>query len=246
MNAENRDLQKKLDEEYVLKTAAVAYDDYIEQEFETIRNDPSLPDLPEEQARRIDASAAEKLRHLRRKEKQRKWRRWCICTAACILILLIAAPAVAMNVVAVRSQLASFMITNFDQFAQIHYDDERRAMAPFGWSSIYYPTWLPEGISIKDITLQKGNQIIWYEDEKGNAISFEVLEKMSENNSTWFDQENMTQQEVNVKGYRAVLYTALDGREHTLLLVLDDAMLQIAGTLSESQVLRMAESIHGL
>ena len=76
MNAENRDLQKKLDEEYVLKTAAVAYDDYIEQEFETIRNDPSLPDLPEEQARRIDASAAEKLRRLRRGEKQRKWRRW--------------------------------------------------------------------------------------------------------------------------------------------------------------------------
>lgn len=177
------------------------------------------------------------------KRKRRRRARYLLRTAAAVALIACISVPLAFTVDASRAAVANFLIQNFDQFSRITYDVENNAKAPVGWTSEYYPQWLPEGYQFDRINYTGQAQEIWYTNDNGYNIYF----SLSTHNSPFlFDTENTSCSTEIVGNYEAKLYIKHDKRSCAIAIVLPATTLFIQGPLTKDEMLKIANSTHNL
>lgn len=226
-----------------MEIAAAAYRDNLIQEIEGIGNDPDAPDISPEAAASLHNSVMDSFAQYRKKQAKKKATRRILCVAACFVVLFVSFSVVAVQVDAARVAVVNYIIKTFPQYSEIHYDVECNAYPPLGWTSPYYPTWLPEGTKIVRIQIEDGkNHYIGYKDRDGYEFQFCVFSSASEYPA--YDTENMTTRIVRIGAYDAILSYDEMRRIRTLVVPTLENIFMIRGTISEVDIVKMGERIN--
>lgn len=229
------------EEDVIMEIAAHAYRDRMNHEFDEIANDTDSPDLSPEAVERLHNDVMNRFKRLRKKkERRRRIRRELVAFATFVFCIAIGSGCV----YAARANIANFIIQNFEQYSEIHYDAESNAQPPIGWSSPYYPTWLPEGTSVKRLQLEKQNSIIWFKDKDGYEFQFVVIPVA--NQIPAYDTENMVQEELTINEWNAILSYDEKRNIYTLMIPLSEDVIMIWGQLSRSEITKIAQRINSL
>jgi len=241
MRSDSEKELERLQEEFLLQSAGVAYEDFLFETFEQVGQDPTASGLPRERMKSIDAAVEAEVKKLRRRDSQKRLRANLLKVAACFVLLLVAVPSVAFSVKASRSGIVNYLIQHFSQFSEIHYGPDLKATAPLGWSSPYYPTWLPEGFSIYQVGFNENADTVWYNVPGEHKVLFSVLKNLS--TGTAVNDEDLQGKSLQINGASAELYFNESGTERMLVLPLPRGVVQIRGEISEENIIKIAESI---
>lgn len=177
------------------------------------------------------------------KRKRRRRARYLLRTAAAVALIACISVPLAFTVDASRAAVANFLIQNFDQFSRITYDVENNAKAPVGWTSEYYPQWLPEGYEFSEIQCAPSRQSIWYKDKQEYQIYFSIL---SSDTLSSIDTEDSLMHQINVYSYHAQLFIKNNRQSSSIVIFLPSNLIYIQGALSEKDIIKIANNIHGL
>lgn len=229
-------------DDFALEAAGVVYREYLFKEFEDIENDPDAEDLPDEMIQQLNHNVIKEFRRIQCREKGRRRYRRILQVAACITVIMLLLPTAVFQVDAARSGIANYLISSFPQFAEIQYDSYDNAKPPFGWSSPYYPAWLPEGSKVTKVLMESQGDFVWYEDSKNHEFQFTVLTETIQGPS--FDEEDMESEKVDINGHSATLFYTKDRRIHSLVIPKLDTILIITGEISADEVMKIGESIN--
>ena len=228
-------------DDFALEAAGVVYREYLFKEFEDIENDPDAEDLPDEMIQQLNHNVIKEFRRIQCREKGKRRYRRILQVAACITVIMLLLPTAVFQVDAARSGIANYLISSFPQFAEIQYDSYDNAKPPFGWSSPYYPAWLPEGSKVTKVLMESQGDFVWYEDEEGYTFQFAVIKDVAHRPS--FNEENMLSEKREIKEHEATLLYTMDRCTHYLVIPLTDAVVIISGNLSENQIIKIGENI---
>lgn len=239
MENENKE-QRTIQGEYNLRMGAYLARKDFEQQVEQAGQDESLPKLPDEAANRIVAAMMANYDTLQRAKKRKKLRGKLLRWGTAVAAVLVIAPAVALNVSASRTALVNYVIQNFDEYSVVQYDQDYNAQPPLGWRSEYYPRWLPEGCKVQKAGFNQWGDYIWYSNSKGYDFSFAVLLPSEQ---PAINTENCEEKEVLINNQNAMIYTFDNRRRRILLLSLPNGSIRIEGSLTETEICRIAESI---
>lgn len=177
------------------------------------------------------------------KRKRRRRARYLLRTAAAVALIACISVPLAFTVDASRAAVANFLIQNFDQFSRITYDVENNAKAPVGWTSEYYPQWLPEGYEFNEIQCTPSRQSIWYKDKQECQIYFSIL---SSDALSSIDTEDSLMRQISVSSYQAQLFIKNNRQSSSIVIFLPSNLIYIQGTLSEKDIIKLANNIHNL
>lgn len=177
------------------------------------------------------------------KRKRRRRARYLLRTAAAVALIACISVPLAFTVDASRVAVANFLIQNFDQFSRITYDVENNAKAPVGWTSEYYPQWLPEGYQFDQIVYNDKKSSIWYTSQSNYWIYFSIL---SQGTLPEVDTENMVSFDCKIGSYSAELHLKKDKTSSLIIIFAPESIITIQGSLTENEILKIANSIHGL
>ncbi len=111
-------------------------------------------------------------------------------------------------------------------------------------SADYRPTWIPEGYSESEVNVFKGKTTILYSNEDGEYLRFSYLNSQGEDN--WFiNYTDGETYERYVNGSKALMVISEKaGISNSLTWSISDKTgANITGFISESELLRMAESV---
>ena len=229
------------DEDIIMEIAAVASRESIIREFEEIANDPNAPDISPEAAASLHNSVMDSFAQYRKKQARKKALRRVLRVAACFVVLFISLSIVVFKVDAARVAVVNYVIKTFPQYSEIHYDVESNAYPPLGWTSPYYPTWLPEGTKVTQIQIEDQSCFVWYEDKDGYEFYFSV---MSESNQIpAIDTENKEKHEILILDNKATMLYDEKRGIRSLILVTKENILVIQGAISESDAIKIGENI---
>lgn len=228
-------------DDFALEAAGVVYREYLFKEFEDIENDPDAEDLPDEMIQQLNHNVIKEFRRIQCREKGRRRYRRILQVAACITVIMLLLPTAVFQVDAARSGIANYLISSFPQFAEIQHDSYDNAKPPFGWSSPYYPAWLPEGSKVTKVLMESQGDFVWYQDEEGYTFQFAVIKDVAHRPS--FNEENMLSEKREIKEHEATLLYTMDRCTHYLVIPLTDAVVIISGNLSENQIIKIGENI---
>lgn len=228
-------------DDLALEAAGLAYREQLFKEFEEIENDPDARDLSAGKIQQLDHNIMKGFREIHSREKGKVRRRRIVQVAACIAAIVILLPTVVFQVDAARSEIANYLISSFSQFAEIQYDSSDNAKPPLGWTSPYYPTWLPEKSTIIKVLMESQGDFVWYQDEEGYTFQFAVIKDVAHRPS--FNEENMMSEKREIKEHEATLFYTMDRCTHYLVIPLTDAVVIISGNLSEDQIIKIGENI---
>ena len=111
-------------------------------------------------------------------------------------------------------------------------------------SADYRPSWIPEGYSESKVNVITGKTTILYSNEDGEYLRFSYLDSQGEDN-WFFDYSDGETYERSVNGSRAMMFISeKSGISNSLTWSISDKTgASIAGFISESELLRMAESV---
>lgn len=177
------------------------------------------------------------------KRKRRRRARYLLRTAAAVALIACISVPLAFTVDASRAAVANFLIQNFDQFSRITYDVENNAKAPVGWTSEYYPQWLPEGYRFHQIQQNSHRQTIWYIDDRNYSISFSLT---STEEPLAIDTENTVCSDILIDEYSAKLFVKKDKHSSSLAIFTSNTTICIQGLLSEDEIIHIAKRIHSI
>ena len=175
------------------------------------------------------------------KRKRRRRARYLLRTAAAVALIVCISVPLAFTVDASRAAVANFLIQNFDQFSRITYDVENNAKAPVGWTSEYYPQWLPEGYQFDQIYFEENMQAIWYINN-----SYRIQFIVSSDSPLAIDTENTNCYERMIGSYKSLLYVKDDKRSTSLAIFSPSETIYIQGNLTEDEIMKMAKNIHSI
>lgn len=244
MREENERQIKKLEAELnnarVLKTAGIAYKDYLTEVFMEADQDPTLPNLPKKLSDEMNYAVEKGFESIKKCERRQRWAKRKRKIAVCFVVSFMALSTLALSVRASRANIANYLISTFTEFAEIHYDKDQNAQPPVGWFSDYYPTWLPEDFKILEISFEAQADIIRYQDGVKHEIAFIVMDAEQQPS---VDTENMMVEPVSLQGYKAQLFASTDRRTHTLVLPLDDHVIIISGEISKEAIMLIGDHV---
>lgn len=232
------------EEDVIMEIAALAYRDNVNRKIEEIANDTDAPSVPPETANIIHNSVMNDFAQFRKKKARKRRRRRILRITACLLILCIALPLGIYHVDAARIATVNFIIKTFPQYSEIHYDVQSNALPPIGWTLPYYPTWLPEGMKVTRISTTSQSDFIWYTDADGYEFRFFVLSDSMQIPA--FDEEDMESHGTTINGHDAVLSYSSKKNIYTLVIPVDDCILILRGSLSETDICKMGEKINSI
>lgn len=240
--AEKQNGQPVGHEDVIMQIAALAYRDHIDREFREIAGDPNVPEFPPEMATEIHNSVMNDFAQFRKKKARKRRRRRIMRIIACLLVLCIVLPIGLYQVDAARVATVNFIIKTFPQYSEIHYDVQNNALPPIGWKLPYYPTWLPEGMKVFRIETSDQGDFIWYTDADGYEFSFFVLSDFRQ--MPFYDDEDTESQDITINGHDAVLSYSPKKNIYTLVIPINDCMLFLCGSMSETDLCKIGENIN--
>ncbi|PWL85155.1 MAG: hypothetical protein DBY17_09810 [Oscillospiraceae bacterium] len=231
------------DELRTLKLAGMMYAKEQDEATAKALANETVPPPPADVQAKTDEAVFAMLKACRKKRRRRRRAIYLLRTAAAVALIVCVSVPLAFTVDASRAAVANFLIQNFDQFSRITYDVENNAKAPVGWTSEYYPQWLPEGYQFDRINYTGQAQEIWYINDSGSNIYF----SLSTHNSPFlFDTENTSCSTEIVGNYEAALCIKHDKRSCAIAIVLPTTTLFIQGPLTKDEILKIANSTHNL
>lgn len=226
----------------ILQIAAFAYRDSVDREFEKIAADPDIPELPPEAAAEIHNSVMRDFAQFRRKKMQKQRRRWIVRACACLVLLCMVLPFGIYQIDAARVATVNYIIKTFPEYSEIHYDVESNALPPIGWKLPYYPTWLPEGAKVTSIDILPQGDIIRYRNIYGHEFHFAVITDTEYISA--YDDENMIYGDATINGYPAILAYSEEKNIRLLIIPVEDCILILRGTISETNICKIGEKIN--
>lgn len=205
--------------------------------------DSTLPQPPADIQAKTDSAVLAMLGAHQAKRRRKRRVTYLLRTAAVVALIACISVPLAFTADASRAAVANFLIQNFDKFSRITYDINNNAGPPIGWTSEYYPQWLPEGYQFDRINYTEQAQEIWYTDDSGYSIYFSLS---TPDSPFLFDTENTSCSTEIVGNYKAKLYVKHDKRSCAIVIVLPATTLFVQGPLPKDEILKIANSIHSL
>ena len=225
-----------------LKLAGMMYAKAQDEADAEALADSTLPQPPADIQAKTDSAVLAMLGAHQAKRRRKRRVTYLLRAAAVVALIACISVPLAFTADASRAAVANFLIQNFDKFSRITYDINNNAGPPIGWTSEYYPQWLPEGYQFDRINYTEQAQEIWYTDDSGYSIYFSILPHA---NIASVDNEDTHCYPIFVGPYPATLYIKNDKRS-SLFFVPSSITVYIQGPLSEEEILRIANSVHGI
>ena len=128
-----------------LKLAGMMYAKAQDEADAEALADSTLPQPPADIQAKTDSAVLAMLGAHQAKRRRKRRVTYLLRTAAVVALIACISVPLAFTADASRAAVANFLIQNFDKFSRITYDINNNAGPPIGWTSEYYPQWLPEG-----------------------------------------------------------------------------------------------------
>lgn len=231
------------DELRTLKLAGMMYAKEQDEATAKALADETVPPPPADVQAKTDEAVFAMLKACGKKRRRRRRAIYLLRTAAVVVLIVCISVPLAFTVDASRAAVANFLIQNFDQFSRITYDVENNAKAPVGWTSEYYPQWLPEGYEFDQIVYNDKKSSIWYTSQSNYWVYFSTL---SQGTLPEVDTENMVSFDCKVGAYSAELHLKKDKPSSLIIIFAPKSIITIQGSLTKNEILKIADSIHGL
>lgn len=229
------------DELRTLKLAGMMYAKEQDEATAKALANETVPPPPADVQAKTDEAVFAMLKACRKKRRRRRRAIYLLRTAAAVVLIVCVSVPLAFTVDASRAAVANFLIQNFDQFSRITYDVENNAKAPVGWMSEYYPQWLPEGYQFDQIYFEENMQAIWYINN-----NYRIQFIVSSDSSLAIDTENTNCYERMIGSYKALLYVKDDKRSISLAIFSPLETIYIQGNLTEDEIMKVSNNIHGI
>lgn len=235
----------ELTAEFLVRTAAREAALREHEELEAAAQDESIEIPPDDRADAL----GERIRKMEHSYTalQKRNRCWQMAgrAAACLVICavgVLGAGSVAFQVSAeARGTIATMLIRNFGEYTQIEVLEGYALEKPFGWTSEYYPTWIPKGYRFDRMDLNDHIEALYYVNSMGQEIVFQC----SEFPSNGYNSEDRAAEKIEICGYKGLIFQG-DTPLTKILVLFADKKIVISSDIPYLELIQMADSIAGL
>lgn len=226
-----------------LKLAGMMYAKAQDEADAEALADSTLPQPPADIQAKTDSAVLAMLGVHQAKRRRKRRVTYLLRTAAVVALIACISVPLAFTADASRAAVANFLIQNFDKFSRITYDINNNAGPPIGWTSEYYPQWLPEGYEFDQIVYSDKKSSIWYTSQNNYWVYFSIL---SQGTLPEIDTENTVSFDCKIGSYTAELHIKRDKASSSIIIFVPENIITIQGSLTQNEILNIANSIHGL
>lgn len=226
-----------------LKLAGMMYAKAQDEADAEALADSTLPQPPADIQAKTDSAVLAMLGAHQAKRRRKRRVTYLLRTAAVVALIACISVPLAFTADASRAAVANFLIQNFDKFSRITYDINNNAGPPIGWTSEYYPQWLPEGYEFDQIVYSDKKSSIWYTSQNNYWVYFSIL---SQSTLPEIDTENTVSFDCKIGSYTAELHIKRDKASSSIIIFVPENIITIQGSLTQNEILNIANSIHGL
>ncbi len=226
-----------------LKLAGMMYAKAQDEADAEALADSTLPQPPADIQAKTDSAVLAMLGAHQAKRRRKRRVTYLLRTAAVVALIACISVPLAFTADASRAAVANFLIQNFDKFSRITYDINNNAGPPIGWTSEYYPQWLPEGYEFDQIVYSDKKSSIWYTSQNNYWVYFSIL---SQGTLPEIDTENTVSFDCKIGSYTAELHIKRDKASSSIIIFVPENIITIQGSLTQNEILNIANSIHGL
>ncbi len=169
----------ELDEELTALKLKIALQEYREEAIETLLSENDDPSAPERLARTEQPTLRRMNRRLRRRSLRRfsasSLRKTAKAAACLLLVFYLGLTAAVATVDEVRVGLQNFFVRFEKTHVEIGFElTENPATVPSGWDGYYYPSYIPEGYTLINMSsgianYQKGSDELCFSDLGSDA-----------------------------------------------------------------------------
>ena len=230
MNTERRGV----DDESLLRLAAAAIHEQKEEE----ENEYEPITLTSQEIQQRWKAVLRQYHRNKFREGLRTFVRKAAMTAAMLFAAISSAMVTAM---AVSPAIREIVLTDFGKYSTLDtLISGGQVEVPEDWQERYYPTYIPEGFSHKETKLRMKTSSLVYTNSEGMNLVFTIV--LPDSNMS-IDTENMTKEELQIKGHDAILYEKRDKSKSHILINYEDCIIAIFGPISPEEIIKIAESI---
>ena len=230
MNTERRGV----DDESLLRLAAAAIHEQKEEE----ENEYEPITLTSQEIQQRWKAVLRQYHRNKFREGLRTFVRKAAMTAA---MLFAAISSTMVTAMAVSPAIREIVLTDFGKYSTLDtLLSGGQVEVPEDWQERYYPTYIPEGFSHKETKLRMKTSSLVYTNSEGMNLVFTIV--LPDSNMS-IDTENMTKEELQIKGHDAILYEKRDKSKSHILINYEDCIIAIFGPISPEEIIKIAESI---
>ena len=230
MNTERRGV----DDESLLRLAAAAIHEQKEEE----ENEYEPITLTSQEIQQRWKAVLRQYHRNKFREGLRTFVRKAAMTAA---MLFAAISSTMVTAMAVSPAIREIVLTDFGKYSTLDtLISGGQVEVPEDWQERYYPTYIPEGFSHRETKLRMKSSSLIYTNSEGMNLVFTIV--LPDSNMS-IDTENMTKEELQIKGHDAILYEKRDKSKSHILINYEDCIIAIFGPISPEEIIKIAESI---
>lgn len=235
----------ELTAEFLVRTATREAALREREELEAAAQDESVEILPDDRADALGERIRKMERSYTALQKRNRCLRMAGRAAACLVFCaagVLGAGSVAFQVSAeARGTIATMLIRNFGEYSQIQTNEGYTLEKPFGWTSEYYLTWIPEGYRFDRMELNDHIEALYYANSMGQEIVFQC----SEFSSNGYNSEDRTAEKIEICGYKGLVFQG-DNPLTKILVLFANKKIVISSDIPYIEFIQVANSIAGL
>jgi len=226
--------RRGVDDESLLRLAAAAIHEQKEEE----ENEYEPITLTSQEIQQRWKAVLRQYHRNKFREGLRTFVRKAAMTAA---MLFAAISSTMVTAMAVSPAIREIVLTDFGKYSTLDtLISGGQVEVPEDWQERYYPTYIPEGFSHKETKLRMKTSSLVYTNSEGMNLVFTIV--LPDSNMS-IDTENMTKEELQIKGHDAILYEKRDKSKSHILINYEDCIIAIFGPISPEEIIKIAESI---
>jgi hypothetical protein len=221
-----------------MEIAALQQDEFSEAQ--------SLPDPADKLLVRVNSNVKHSIQ-----KGQCKRTMWIVAkkikhVAAIVLVILgLTLPVSYITVDAAREAINAFFLENFGTHTVVHTQDTDQQAGntvPKEWNNKVYPMWVPSRFGyVQAKSLEKTSWLYYSSDNSDDSL---IIEIWSAKAVIFGDTEKMTEsEEIIVQNVPAHVWYKIDKNQYILLFTKSDVTVQIAGSVTRDEILKIAENI---
>lgn len=223
-----------IDDESLFRLAAAAIHEQLAEEESIAGEEITFSE------QEIQKSWGEVMRKYRRKKFEESIKRYFKRTAAAAAAILLVASGSLVTVMAVSPTIREMVLTDFGEYSTLDVlFSGHKPEIPKGWQEQYYPRYIPEGFTFKEIKASSKVKTLVYANSEKQYLGFTLIFPGADIN---IDTESMEQTKIMIKEHEAILLKKRDKLESSILINYGDCAIYIFGPVSEDEIIKIAES----
>lgn len=236
-------MRRQQAEETLLRHAAA---EIVRQDQEDFFAAQDLPDPPPELLARVDAAVYRELH--KGGGKRRVLRRLANFGKAAAVLVLISGSMLTLGYVSVdatREKINVFLLENFGTHVVVHTEETDEGIGsilPNGWNGPARPAWIPKRFTYVNSSSSGRSYFLHYTSATPSDIL--IISIWPSTLSPYWDAEQMgTPESITIQNVPASLYCKESDSSYTLIFTKSDTTVQIFGSITRSEILKIAENI---